>query len=322
MAFTLYVQSKSTGATSCPPTSGRILLTLDTGLKSPQVDMGYDISDYRVVHEPYGTVEDIETLIAELKKHNIKLLMDLVVNHTSNEHPWFLESASSTDNPKRDWYLWQKGKTGPDGEKLPPNNWESLFKGSAWSYDEKTDEYYFHLFAEAQPCLNWKNDKVRAAIHADMHFWLDKGLGGFRMDAINLISKPDDLSDAPVKHQGYYQSCFELVKNRPQVHEWLRELKEKVMDRYDGLVKIGECGGTDEIEEVLRYISPERNELDVIFQFELTEIDKGPTGMFSPQEWQLSDVKHLTKKWQTVLRPGWNIFHLENHDGELIVDRL
>ena len=147
--------------------------------------MGYDISDYRKIHEPYGTVEDVETLIAELKKRGIKLLMDLVVNHTSDQHPWFLESSSSLTNPKRNWYIWRKGKSGCDGKTLPPNNWESLFRGSTWKYDEATDEYYFHTFAAAQPDLNWDNPEVRAAIHSDIHFWLRKGLGGLRMDAIN-----------------------------------------------------------------------------------------------------------------------------------------
>jgi glycosidase len=150
--------------------------------KSPQMDMGYDISDYRVIHEPYGTVEDIETLIAKLGENGMKLIMDLVVNHTSNEHRWFKESRSSVDNPKRDWYIWKKGTKDPKtGERIPPNNWKSVFTGSAWEYDETTDEYFFHIFAVGQPDLNWENPEVRAAVHADMDFWLEKGIGGFRM---------------------------------------------------------------------------------------------------------------------------------------------
>lgn len=292
--------------------------------KSPQVDMGYDISDYRGIHEPYGTIEDVETLIAELGKRGIKLLMDLVVNHTSNEHPWFLESKSSTNtnNTKRDWYIWKRGKIGPNGEKLPPNNWESLFKGSAWTYDAGIDEWYFHIFHAAQPCLNWENDDVREAIHDDIHFWLKKGLGGLRIDAINLISKPQDFADAEVTQEGEYQSCFELIKNRPKVHEWLREMREKVFDQYGDLLYVGECGGTNDIEDVKKYVMPERRELDIIFQFELMEVDSGPLGVFSGRDWQLSEIKTLTQKWQTILRPAWNTFHLENHDSGRSVNRF
>ena len=152
--------------------------------------MGYDISDYRKIHEPYGTVEDVEKLISELKKRSIKLLMDLVVNHTSDQHPWFLESRSSRASPKRDWYIWRKGKPGANGKTSPPNNWESLFRGSTWEYDDTTGEYYFHSFAAAQPDLNWDNPDVRSAIHSDIHFWMQKGLGGLRMDAINCESSP------------------------------------------------------------------------------------------------------------------------------------
>ena len=292
--------------------------------KSPQVDMGYDISDYRSIHEPYGTIEDVETLIAELGKRGMKLLMDLVVNHTSNEHPWFLESKSSasTRNPKRDWYIWKQGKVGLDGENLPPNNWESLFKGSAWTYDEGTDEWYFHIFHTAQPCLNWENDEVRKAIHDDIHFWLRKGLGGMRIDAINLISKPQDFADAPITQEGYHQDCYELIKNRPKVHEWLREMREKVFDQYGDFLYVGECGGTNDVSDVKKYILPSRRELDLIFQFEHMELDSGPLGAFSSRDWQLSELKALNQKWQTVLRPAWNTFHLENHDSGRSVNRF
>jgi oligo-1,6-glucosidase len=286
-----------------------------TGYKSPQVDMGYDISDYRQIHEPYGTLEEIEKLIAELKKHGIRLLMDLVINHTSEQHAWFLESKSSLNNPKRDWYIWRKGKTGPNGEKLPPNNWESLFKGHAWAYDETTDEWYFHIFASAQPDLNWENPEVRAAVDADIHFWLEKGVAGFRMDAINLISKPMDFPDAPAG-QGAFETCCDQVYNRPQVHEWLHDMKVNVMDQYDDLVNIGECAGTNEVEEIQRYISPERKELDMIFQFGVACIDFGPWGVFSRRDWDLAELKNTTKLWQNALRPSWNTWHIENHDSE------
>ena len=280
--------------------------------------MGYDISDYRQIHEPYGTIEDVEKLIAELKKRGIRLLMDLVVNHTSNEHPWFLESKSSLTNPKRDWYIWRKGKIGHSGEKLPPSNWDSLFTGSAWTYDEATDEYYFHIFASAQPDLNWENPAVRAAVSSDMHFWLQKGVAGFRMDAINLLSKPQDFPDAPAG-QGGFENCCNQVYNRPEVHEWLREMKTKVLDHYDDLVNIGECAGTSEVEDVLKYIRDDRKELDIIFQFGVACIDFGAWGVFSHRHWDLAEIKNTTQHWQHVLRPSWNTWHIENHDSKYSV---
>jgi oligo-1,6-glucosidase len=276
--------------------------------------MGYDISDYRDIHEPYGTLEDVENLIAELKKRGIRLLMDLVVNHTSDEHPWFLESRSSITNQKRDWYIWKKGKTGPNGEKLPPSNWQSLFKGGAWTYDESTDEYYFHIFASAQPDLNWENPEVRSAVYADIDFWLKKGVAGFRMDAINLISKPQDFPDAP-EGQGAFETCCNQVYNRSQVHEWLHEMNEKVLNQYNDLVNVGECPGTSDVEEILKYIKEERKELDIIFQFGVACIDFGPWGVFSRRDWDLGELKRTTKDIQTALRPSWNTWHIENHDS-------
>jgi oligo-1,6-glucosidase len=277
--------------------------------------MGYDISDYRDIHEPYGTLEDFDVLLAELKKNGIRLLMDLVINHTSNEHPWFLESKSSLTNPKRDWYIWRQGKVGANGECLPPNNWESLFKGGAWEYDATTDEYYFHLFASAQPDLNWENPEVRAAIYADIDFWLKKGVSGFRMDAINLISKPMDFPDAPAGQRAF-ETCCNQVYNRPQVHEWLREMKTKVLNQYKDLVNIGECAGTADAEEIQRYIREDRKELDIIFQFGVACIDFGLWGVFSRRDWDLGEIKRSTREIQTMLRPSWNTWHLENHDSE------
>ena len=277
--------------------------------------MGYDISDYRQIHEPYGTLEDVETLIGELKKRGIRLLMDLVVNHTSKEHPWFLESKSSLDNPKRDWYIWRKGKVGPNGEKLPPSNWQSVFMGSAWEYDETTDEYYFHVFASAQPDLNWENVEVRTAVYADVDFWLKKGVAGFRMDAINLISKPKDFPDAPAGQRGFDTLCSQ-VYNRPQVHEWLREIKTKVFDNYKDLVNIGECAATQDVDEILKYIKPDRKELDMIFSFDVGCIDFGIWGVFSRRDWDLGELKRTTNSGQNKIRPHWTTLHTENHDSE------
>ena len=286
--------------------------------KSPQEDMGYDISDYCDVHPPYGTIADVEKLIAELKKHNIKLLLDLVVNHTSREHPWFLESASSKDNPKRDWYIWREGKKDPKtGADLPPNNWESIFQGSAWTFDKTTSEYYFHIFDVSQPCLNWENPAVRHAVYADMKFWLDKGIGGWRIDAINLISKPSDFPDAPVEKPGYHQFCTQLIYDRPKVHEWLQEMHREVIDKYDDLVTVGECGGTFVVEEALKYVHPRRKEFDMIFQFEHCSLGVGKEEDCYLAPWKLEDLKRIIERDQNEFRGvgAWNTFHLENHDS-------
>ena len=213
--------------------------------ESPYVDNGYDISNYRQIDKRFGTVEDIECLIAKLKERNMKLLMDLVVNHTSDQHAWFRESRSSIDSPKRDWYIWRKGKMVelPDGEKVhrPPNNWESMFRGSAWNYDEATDEWYLRLFAKEQPDLNWDNPEVRNAVHEDMRFWLDKGIGGFRMDVINMISKVEGLPDAPVTNpMSEYQPATDFFCNGPNIHSYPSEIRREVLDDYTDIMAVGE----------------------------------------------------------------------------------
>ena len=245
---------------------------------SPQMDMGYDISDYYSIYPPYGTVEDVEILIKGLHGRGMKLIMDLVVNHTSDQHEWFRESRESLDSEKRGWYIWRKGKIRSyidpsDGEtksvQEPPNNWRSVFGGSAWTLDPATNEYYLHLFCSEQPDLNWDYTPVRQTIYTMMRWWLDKGVDGFRMDVINVISKHPNLPDAPITAPGEkYQSGAEYYACGPRLHEFLQEMHDQTMSRYEG-VAIGEMPWVDDENEVLKCVKRGRNELDMIFQFEM-----------------------------------------------------
>ena len=298
--------------------------------KSPYVDMGYDIADYREVDPRFGSVKDIEVLVAKLKERNMKLLMDLVVNHTSDQHAWFQESRSSVTSAKRNWYIWRTGRsvTLDDGTTVqkPPNNWESLFKGSAWQYEAETDEWYLRLFAKEQPDLNWENPEVRKAVYEDMRFWLDKGIGGFRMDVINMISKPFGLPDVPITLPlSEYQPACSLVCNGPRIHEFLQEMRAEVLDHYDDLMTVGEAPFTSKPEDVRNYVEPDRGELDMLFQFDLFGIDMGSAGKFTPSGWQLSDLKRTIAKWQQSLSfssGAWQTVFLESHDAARSVSRF
>ncbi|KAF2171863.1 glycoside hydrolase family 13 protein [Zasmidium cellare ATCC 36951] len=299
--------------------------------RSSGVDMGYDVVDYRDVDPQYGTVEDIEKLIAKLKEHGMKLIMDLVVNHTSDEHAWFKESRSSLKNPKRDWYFWRKGITMrlPDGtvERHPPNNWESIFRGSAWEYDERTDEYYLRIFSKQQPDLNWDNPKVRKAVYSDMRFWLEKGVAGFRMDVINMISKPDGLPDAPVKDSKTpWQNATALCCNGPRVHEFLKEMRKEALDPYgDQVMTVGEVICTDKPADVRAFTDPDRQELNMVYTYDLFGIDMGSGGKFDPRPWTLSEFKHDIIKWQNALaysKGAWQTTWLESHDSARCVTRF
>lgn len=298
--------------------------------ESPLVDMGYDIADYRKIDPRYGTVADVEDLAKALGQHGIKLLMDLVVNHTSDQHPWFKESRSSLQSPRRDWYVWRKGRTvvNEDGSvtQKPPNNWESLFKGSAWSYDEATDEWYLHIFAPEQPDLNWENPSLRKAVHEDMRFWLDKGIGGFRMDVINMISKPHGLPDAPISRPGReFQPATSLYCNGPRVHEFIREMRAEVLDAYGDVMTVGEVPFTSDPSVVREYVEPSRRELDMVFQFDVFDLDAGPGGKFTPSTWSLGDFKSTIGKWQDALSfssGAWQTVFLESHDAARSVTRF
>ncbi|KAL8841696.1 MAG: hypothetical protein Q9205_005991 [Flavoplaca limonia] len=295
--------------------------------KSPQADMGYDISDYKAIDPIYGTNEDIDTLVSELKRRGMKLMMDLVVNHTSEEHAWFLESRSSSSNPKRDWYIWRDPKRDADGKPQPPNNWSQILgsANSAWTYDEKTDQYYLSLFTPEQPDLNWENPHVRAAVHDVMRFWLDKGACGYRMDVINLISKDQRFPDAPpsLGPDRKYHPGSKYYVNGPRMHEFLQEIKHDVLEKY-GAVTVGEMPGVSDVDEIMRTVKRGTGELSMIFIFDIVDIDNvpGETRM-TLQDFSVKDLRRIVSKWQKVMieKDGWNSVFVENHDNPRSVSR-
>jgi len=282
--------------------------------KSPNDDNGYDISDYQAIMDEFGTMADWEELRDGLHARGIKLIMDLVVNHTSDEHPWFEASRSSKDSPYRDYYYWRPGK--PDGRE--PNNWLSFFSGSAWEYDGKTGEYYLHLFSRKQPDLNWENPRVREEVYNMMRWWLDRGVDGFRMDVINCISKTPGLPDAGDERYAWGGEHF---MNGPRVHEFLQEMNREVLSRYD-IMTVGETPGVT-LEEARNYTDPARGELNMVFQFEHMGVDHGPGGKWDIRPWSLTELKRILNKWQLGLRgAGWNSLYLNNHDQPRMVSRF
>lgn len=285
--------------------------------ESPNDDNGYDIRDYKAIMQQFGTMEDFDELISQLHARGIKLVMDLVANHSSDEHPWFIESRSSKENPFRDYYIWRPGKDGHE-----PNNWVSYFSGSAWQYDEQTDEYYLHLFTKKQPDLNWENEEVRKNVYEIMTWWLDKGVDGFRMDVINAISKVPGLPDAPNPRNEKYAWAGPLFQNGPRVHEFLREMHDKVLSKYD-IMTVGETGGITTADAKL-YAGEDRRELNMVFQFEHTEkLDCGPRGKWDLRQWKLSEFKEIMSRWQTDLYgKAWNSLYLNNHDQPRSVSRF
>lgn len=284
--------------------------------QSPNDDNGYDISDYQSIMDEFGTMQDFEELLQEIHKHDMKLMMDLVVNHTSDEHEWFRLAKQSKDSPYRDYYYWKPGKNGEE-----PNNWESVFSGSAWEYDEDSNEYYLHIFSKKQPDLNWENPKVRSEVFDTMKFWLEKGIDGFRMDVINFISKVPSLPDAPALEGKKYASGADFYMNGPKIHEYLQEMNQQVLSKYD-LITVGEMPGIN-VEQAKLYTGEGRNELNMVFQFEHVDLDSGPTGKWDLKELQLSDLKASFTKWQKGLEQvGWNSLYLNNHDQPRMVSRF
>ncbi|KAK4197141.1 family 13 putative glycoside hydrolase [Triangularia verruculosa] len=290
---------------------------------SPQVDNGYDIADYKKIYPPYGTLGDVDRLIHELGSRGMKLVMDLVVNHTSDQHPWFLESRSSKTNPKRDWYIWKKPKYDAEGKPGPPNNWNQILgeAHSAWILDEATQEYYFAAFTPQQPDLNWENPDVRVAVHDILRFWLDRGVAGFRMDVINLISKDQSFPDAEVVVPGQpYQPATQYFANGPRLHEFLGELKREVLDKYDQMT-VGEMPFVYDETEFLKIVHQMDGYLNMIFHFELVDIDSkrgdvpGDSRM-SIGHWDVSDLRRIITRWQRIMLDGggWNSLYCENHD--------
>ena len=287
--------------------------------QSPNDDNGYDISDYRAIMAEFGTMADFDDLLEQLHHRGIRLLMDLVVNHTSDEHPWFVESRRSRDNPYREWYIWRPGRDGHE-----PNNWASLFGGSAWQYDKATDEYYLHLFSKKQPDLNWENPRVREAVHEMMHWWLKKGIDGFRMDAINLISKAPGLPDAPVKTANRYQFPGPRVFNGPRLLEFLGETKRRVLSHYD-IFTVAETGLVT-TEHGLDLTHEKSGPVNMLFQFEHVEMDMDDSSdspRWDSKPWSLLELKRIMTRWQKDLEgKGWNSLYLSNHDQPRAVSRF
>ena len=282
--------------------------------QSPNDDNGYDISDYEAIMTEFGTMADFDEMLAKAHSLGIKIVMDLVVNHTSDEHKWFIESRSSKDNPKRDYYIWKDGKDGKE-----PNNWGSCFSGSAWQLDETTGQYYLHLFSKKQPDLNWENDKVREEVFAMMNRWCEKGIDGFRMDVISLISKEQSFPDGPT-YGGLYGS-FESCSNGPRVHEFLQEMNKKVLSKYD-IMTVGECAGVT-LEEAEKYANSDGSELNMVFQFEHVGLDDGDKMKWSTKKMPLVPLKENLSKWQKGLNEvAWNSLYFCNHDQPRIVSRL
>ena len=285
--------------------------------KSPNDDNGYDISDYQDIMDEFGTLADWDELLAELHRRGIKLVMDLVVNHTSDEHPWFIEARKSKDNPYRDYYIWRPGQDGRE-----PNNWASFFSGSAWQHDAATGEYYLHLFSKKQPDLNWENPKVRQEIYNMMHWWLRKGIDGFRMDVINMISKVPGLPDAPVVTNERYQFGGQYFINGPRLLEFLREMKQEVLSKYD-IITVGETPMTT-TKHGVDITHEETGPLNMLFQFEHMELDMEPNeSKWSLKSLDLRDFKRVMSRWQKDLEgKGWNSLYLSNHDQPRALSRF
>ncbi len=283
--------------------------------ESPNDDNGYDISNYQGIMKEFGTMEDFDRMLDAAHTHGIRIVMDLVVNHTSDEHPWFIESRKSKDNPYRNYYIWKDPK---DGD--VPNNWGSCFGGSAWKYDETTQMYFLHMFSQKQPDLNWENDTVRSEIFQMMDWWCQKGIDGFRMDVISMISKDQNFPDGQLKKTGY-GDYGPYVCNGPRVHEYLQEMNQKVLSKYN-LLTVGECAGVT-VDEAKKYANLEGSELNMVFQFEHMDLDGGETFKWNEQKICLTDLKATLSKWQNELYgKAWNSLYWCNHDQPRIVSRL
>jgi oligo-1,6-glucosidase len=282
--------------------------------RSPNADNGYDVSDYRAIMDAFGTMADFDRLLDGLHDRGMRLLLDLVVNHTSDEHRWFQASRAALDNPYRDYYFWED----PADDGGPPNGWESLFGGPAWSFDEATGQYYLHLFDPKQPDLNWENPAVRNEVYDLMRFWLDKGVDGFRMDVIPFISK--DLPFAPLPDD-FDGNFARLYANGPRVHEFLREMHDEVLRRYD-IMTVGEGVGIRP-DEANDYVGRDRNELDLIFHFDHAWIDRADSDLFTPRAWTLPELKRTVSRWdEAVGTRGWLSSYLGNHDLPRMVSRF
>lgn len=286
--------------------------------QSPLIDQGYDISDYYQINPMYGTMADFDQLLQKLHAANLKLIMDLVVNHTSSQHAWFQASKQDRINPYADFYIWKDPN--PDG--TPPTNWGSSFGGSTWEYVPQRQQYYLHLFAKEQPDLNWENPRVRQEVYKIMRFWLDKGVDGFRMDVISLLSKDPQYANSPVSPHQQYGSYYPGAANGPREHEYLQEMNREVLSHYD-VMTVGETPHTS-VQEALLYTQAERHELNMVFHFDHMHLDYGPEGKFSTKRFRLTALKQVFTKWQEMMiqNNGWNSLYWNNHDQARAVTRF
>ncbi|KAF7563255.1 hypothetical protein G7046_g870 [Stylonectria norvegica] len=295
--------------------------------ESPQKDMGYDVSDYQKIYAPYGSVEDVDTLLQACHHRGLKVILDLVVNHTSIEHAWFKESRSSKDNPKRDWYIWKPARYDADGIRHPPTNWRGYFAGPTWTWDEHSQEYYLHLYAPDQPDLNWDNEHCREAIYENtMRFWLDRGVDGFRIDTVNKYSKRQDFVDAPVTDPSSpHQPAPEMWCNGPRIHEFIHEMYQEVLKPYNA-VSVGELSNTPNPSQVVPYVSAGAQELDMVFEFSVIRLGNGNGfgAKYIYQPFPLSTLKSLTHRWQSFIQgtDAWATAFCENHDNGRAVSRF
>lgn len=293
---------------------GANVIWLTPIFKSPLVDNGYDIADYEAINPIYGSMNDFKKLLQQAHERNLKIVMDLVVNHTSDQHKWFKESKKNRNNKYSDYYIWRDPKE--DGS--APTNLGSAFGGSAWTYVPERNQYYLHLFAKQQPDLNWNNPQVRNDIYHMMKFWLDMGVDGFRMDSISFISKPSKFEDAPLEDNKEYGAYYYGSANGPHIHEYLHEMNQKVISKYD-VISIGETPHTTAREARL-FVEPDRHELDMVFQFEHMHVDYGEFGRYSDVTFKMSDLRNSMTSWQNDL--SWNSNYLGNHDQPRIVSRF
>lgn len=284
--------------------------------QSPNDDNGYDISDYQDIMTEFGTMEDFDAMLYEAHELGIKIVMDLVVNHSSDEHKWFVESRKSKDNPYRDYYIWKEPKDGRE-----PNNWGSCFGGSAWEYDETTEMYYLHMFSKKQPDLNWENPKVRDEIFKMMTWWGEKGIDGFRMDVITMISKDQNFPDGEKSEHDLFGDFGPYVNNGPRVHEYLKEMNQKVLSKFDWLT-VGEGAGAG-VSDALCYAGADENELNMIFTFEHVNLGQGEYGKWSDGSVALPELKKVLAKWEDGLEgKAWNSLYWDNHDQPRAVSRF
>ena len=292
------------------------IIWLSPVYQSPNDDNGYDISDYEAIMDEFGTMEDYDRMLAEANRLGLKIMMDLVVNHTSDEHHWFIESRESKTSEKRDYYIWHDPKA--NGE--PPTNWAAAFGGNVWEFDEATGQYYLHLFSKKQPDLNWENEAMRRDVYQMMRNWLDKGVAGFRMDVINMISKDPRYPDGEVMKTGYTDGS-PYYFNGPKVHDYLQEMHQVALADYE-TITVGEMPNVN-VEQAKLYTGEDRKELDMVFHFDHVGLGDGELGKWTPEEWKLTELKQIFTRWQEGLdQVGWNSLYWSNHDQPRAISRF